>query len=379
MPINRTGVKKDGQTQYRVRVNYTDETGKHRQLERTAYGKQAAVEKEAALLRLIRQPAPVKTQERTVRSLYDEYIQAKTADVRQSTLSKTKSILKNHILPTLGDAQLSELTTPVLQRWKNTISAKDIQIKMRQNTYKELRALLNFAVKMDYLPQNPLLKVGNFRDAYQTKPAEELHYYTKDQFVAYTAAARAAAEGSGSLLAWGMYVFFAIAYFTGARKGEINALKWSDVDGSMLHIRRSVNCKARGVPVTETPPKNRSSYRDLQMPAPLLSVLAEHRQRQQRDDRWCEDWRICGGPDCLRDTTISSYNEKFAKSAELPRIRVHDFRHSHASLLCNEGINIQEIARRLGHSDVQMTWNTYSHLYPREEERALEVLNQIVL
>ena len=65
------------------------------------------------------------------------------------------------------------------------------------------------------------------------------------------------------------------------------------------------------------------------------------------------------------------------KKAELPLIRFHDLRHSHASLLANEGINIQEIARRLGHSNVQMTWNTYSHLYPREEKRAVEILNRI--
>jgi integrase len=58
-------------------------------------------------------------------------------------------------------------------------------------------------------------------------------------------------------------------------------------------------------------------------------------------------------------------------------IRIHDYRHSHVSVLANNGINIQEIARRLGHSKVDMTWNTYSHLYPREEERAVDVLNNI--
>ena len=58
-------------------------------------------------------------------------------------------------------------------------------------------------------------------------------------------------------------------------------------------------------------------------------------------------------------------------------IRIHDFRHTHASLLANEGINIQEIARRLGHSKIEITWNIYSHLYPREEERAVAVLDSI--
>ncbi|MFR5439949.1 MAG: tyrosine-type recombinase/integrase, partial [Monoglobus pectinilyticus] len=71
-------------------------------------------------------------------------------------------------------------------------------------------------------------------------------------------------------------------------------------------------------------------------------------------------------------------NKKYAELAGIKKIRIHDFRHSHASLLANEGINIQEIARRLGHSKIEITWNTYSHLYPREEERAINILNKIV-
>ena len=96
-----------------------------------------------------------------------------------------------------------------------------------------------------------------------------------------------------------------------------------------------------------------------------------------QNSRYNEDWKVCGGIRCLRDTSIENKNKAFAEAAGLPHIRIHDFRHSHASLLCNEGINIQEIARRLGHSKIEMTWNTYSHLYPREEERAVQILNQI--
>lgn len=89
------------------------------------------------------------------------------------------------------------------------------------------------------------------------------------------------------------------------------------------------------------------------------------------------NYRVCGGIKCLSDTAIDTHNRIYSKNAGIDRIRVHDFRHSHASLLCNEGINIQEIARRLGHSDIQTTWNTYAHLYPREEERAIAILNKI--
>ena len=88
--------------------------------------------------------------------------------------------------------------------------------------------------------------------------------------------------------------------------------------------------------------------------------------------------KICGFDEALRDGTIWNRNKEYAEIAGVKMIRIHDFRHSHATLLANEGINIQEVARRLGHSKIEMTWNTYSHLYPREEERAIEILNKIV-
>lgn len=109
-----------------------------------------------------------------------------------------------------------------------------------------------------------------------------------------------------------------------------------------------------------------------------MKILEEHKERQQQLDEFNEDFRVCGGVNCLRDTGIANKNIEFANKARLGHIRVHDFRHSHASLLANEGINIQEIARRLGHSKIEMTGNTYSHLYPREEERAMQILNKIV-
>ena len=128
----------------------------------------------------------------------------------------------------------------------------------------------------------------------------------------------------------------------------------------------------------ETPPKNKSSIRILQIPKPLIDILNEHKKRYGEYSQFSDDFRICGGQKPIRDSSVSKANENIAKAAGLKKIRIHDYRHSHVSLLANEGINIQEIARRLGHANIEMTWNTYSHLYPREEERAIEILNKIV-
>lgn len=367
---------KSGRQAYRVRVNFVDMNGKKKQVERMAYGLAEATLLEQQLITEYKEKKLAVIPRMTVQQLCDEYEKFHAMETRKSTHDNTMKTLNLRVLPILGNCQLSKLTQPVLTKWKLDIDKQDISLGTKRNGYKALSALLNFAVKMEYIPKNPLTALGNFRDANTIdKPADTLHYYTPEQFLKYIEVAE---ETAKTVVDWGYYVFFNIAFYVGARKGEINALKWSDIDGNIMHIRRSIAQKLKGEDV-ETPPKNKSSYRDLQIPTPLKEILNEHKERQRAATHlFTEEFRICGGERPLRDTSIENHNKKFAATAGLPHIRIHDFRHSHASVLVNNGINIQEVARRLGHSDIEMTWNTYSHLYPREEERAVEVLNQIV-
>lgn len=372
MPIYKTGKTKDGKAQYRVFVSYKDASGNYRKTSKTVYG---AAEAKLEELRL---SAAVDQRSRplgmTVQDLYDEYITVKKTEVRQSTLEKTISILQNNVLPYLAKVRLDDLDIKQLQRWKTIIAEKDTMVRTKNNAFSELRALLNYAVKMEYIPSHAMARLGRFRDAYFTHEQEALHYYTPDQFRRFIAVAEKYKDRS--LNESGFYVFFNIAFYTGMRKGEINALKWSDIEGNLIHVRRSIAQKTKGGD-QETPPKNKSSYRTLQMPQKLVFILEQHRTLQEQIKGFSTNFRVCGGVAPLRDSSIEHKNTQYANEAGLPHIRIHDFRHSHASLLANEGINIQEIARRLGHSNVQQTWNTYSHLYPREEERALAVLDTI--
>lgn len=373
MPIYKQKKKKDGISQYKVVINYTDRNGKYHQKTKLVYGKDTAAYTERIMQQEIKNEIPDDAM--TVNELFEEYKSAKKHEVRESTLDKSSRILNMHVLPILGNTRLNDLNVKVLQKWKNAIGELDLKITSKNNIYTELRTLLNFAVKMEYLKSNPLVKLGSFKDASDfSKPQDVLHYYTAEQFKSFIEVAK---NHCNSLTDWGYYVFFNIAFYTGMRKGEINALKWSDIEDNIIHIRRSVNQKAKGKTLVETPPKNKTSYRDIQAPKQLLDILSEHKQRQMQDKSFSDDFRICGGIKCLADTSISNYNNKYADLANLPHIRVHDFRHTHATLLINEGINIQEIARRLGHSKVEITWNTYAHLYPREEERAIKILEAL--
>ena len=374
MPIYKMDGKRDGKQKYRVRINYVDNAGISRQIDRVTYGMTEAKILEEELQKKTREKALPAMSNITIRQLYDEYIKVKSVDVRKTTLDKTMRILNGNVLPYFANIRLDKLNARMLQDWKLRIAERDLSTVTKQNIYGEFRALLNYAVRMEYLMRNPLGIVGNFKESNFELPKDKLRYYTPEQFKAFIAVARDAAN---SLTDWGYYVFFCIAFYTGMRKGEINALKWSDIEGNFIHVRRSIAQKVKGGDI-ETLPKNKTSYRTLQMPIPLIDILSEHKQRQAKAPGFSEDFRVCGGIACLRDTSIAKRNVAFSDAAGLPHIRIHDFRHSHASLLANEGINIQEIARRLGHSKIEITWNTYSHLYPREEERAVQILNKIV-
>lgn len=373
MPITNTGVKRDGRAQYRVRVNYTDSNGKARQVERTAYGLAEAKAMEQELIAEYKTSRKTATSRMTINELFTEYERYHAHETRSTSHDSAMRHLRRRVLPFFADTRLDRLSQQALADWKNTLSEQKISLSTRRGTYASFSAMLNYAVKLEYIARNPLITLGTFKDA-DASPKKEIHYYTAEQFVKFIAEAKRSAK---TVTDWGYYVFFCIAFYTGARKGEINALKWSDIDGNVMHIRRSISQKLKGGDV-ETPPKNKSSYRDLQIPEPLLKILNEHKERQAAASKlFSEDFRVCGGERPLRDSSINDKNSAFSKAAGLPHIRIHDYRHSHASLLANEGINIQEIARRLGHSNVQITWKTYSHLYPREEERALGILNRI--
>ena len=104
---------------------------------------------------------------------------------------------------------------------------------------------------------NPISKIENFRDSYAI--GHKMEFYTPEEFWRYASALLESAECSGD---YSYYVFFSIAYFTGCRKGEIHALRWSSLNDGVLSIRSSISQKIGGGDV-ETPPKNKSSIRQI--------------------------------------------------------------------------------------------------------------------
>ncbi len=376
MPIYKMDGKKDGKQQYRVRINYVDQFGKPRQIDRVAYGSTEAKDLERRLSEEIKKTPPAAR--KTLKDLYDEYIEVCKPELRETTWDKKRRTIEHTIIPLVGDIRLDKFNVSAAQKFKSDILSRGLSPATASSYIKVLSTMINYAVRMEYIPKNPLRQIGGYKTPEFTVPEKKVRYYTSDEFLRYIAVAKQRAEASGDLEEWGYYIFFMLAFYTGMRKGEIHALRWADIDGNVIKVRRSISQKIKGKRETELLVKTLSSVRDVQMPRPLVVALEDHKKRQQVMAGFNENWLVCRGVGCLRDSTIEYRNQAFAEAAGLPHRTIHEFRHSHASLLANSGINIQEVARRLGHKNVTITWGTYSHLYPREEEHALEILNKIV-
>ena len=324
--IDKRAKNKNGLSRYRVRVNYTDTNGVARQVERLAWGKSEAENVERQLEAEYKDKRVVPSARMTVEELYNKYDKYHATETRKSTHTTTMKRLRLWVLPYFKNKRLDKLTQQDFADWKVKISGTDLELSTRQNIFKTFVAMLNYAVSMEFIPKNGLSALGNFKDNEALeKPTKPFHYYTSSQFEQFIAVAKGDCKTTKD---WDFYVFFCVAFFTGARKGEINALRWSDIEGNILHIRRSITQKLEGGDL-ETAPKNKSSVRDLQLPLPLIAVLNEHKQRQREtaQDLFREDFRICGGKIPLRDSPIDKRNRKYAKAAELPRIKIHEYRH----------------------------------------------------
>lgn len=370
MPIYKTNKKKDGLTAYRVRVAYVDTGGKHKQIERTVYGA-AEARTEEVKIRVQLEKKETASKRMTVEQLFDRFLAVKSDELRATTVSGYVTIFKNHILPYLGDIRLDKLSISKLEEWKEQEKCAVKKIGTKREVFRKFSTVLNYAVKMEYMTHNPLVKIGNFKETFTLdESTKKISFYTPEEFAKFIQVAKK--EAAKSLISHYNYLFFMLAYFTGARMGEILALKWQDLDGNKLSINKSYSYLK-----SMTAPKNAASVRIIELPQNLITILKQEKERQKAFAGFSDSFFIIGATAPLYRPTIRMHLASCATKAGLHQIKVHDFRHSHASFLANNGINIKEIARRLGHSKIETTWQTYAHLYPKEEERAVSLLNTI--
>lgn len=167
-------------------------------------------------------------------------------------------------------------------------------------------------------------------------------------------------------------------YFTGCRLGECLALTFNDLIDNTITINKTITKECYNGKRLITSPKTKKSNREIHIDNYLLDELSSSMQiYKQKYRNFNESYYIFGGVKPLAPTTVERKKNLYCKNAGIKQIKLHEFRHSHATLLVQNNIPIKDVAERLGHSDITLTLNIYTHVSKDKEKRTINVLNSI--
>lgn len=277
-------------------------------------------------------------------------------DVRQNTLRSKRYIIELKILPYFGKRKITEITQADILAWQ-----KDIKKGGYEDTYlytinSQLSAIFNHAVRVYDLPSNPCQKVKSMGK----KQAKEMNIWTQEQFEQFLPHVKDKPYS---------YYGFLIFFWTGLRLGELLALTVGDIDLDKKTLTVNKSCQYLNGERVITPPKTEKSNRVIPLPNSLVEELREYFNRR---------YGIMDS-DVIFPVTKSYFENEMrrgARLAGLEKIRIHDLRHSHASMLISKmNIPIIAVSRRLGHEKVSITMDTYGHMYPNQMDDIATQLN----
>ena len=315
----------------------------------------------------------ISTEDQTLSTFLTTWLQDTAQPrLRDRTYLRYRELIELHVLPMLGKVKLQKLSPQHLQKLYNKKREEGYAPQTIKHIHRVLHRALNDALKWDLVAKN----VCNAVDAPRV-PKQEMKALTPEQAQQFLEAAKGDP----------FEALFVLALTTGMRRGELLALQWADIDfvHGILQVRRTITrLPNRGFVVSE--PKTTKSRRAIQLTELAVDALKRHRTKQHETRlkvgmAWqSQDWVFCtdvGTP--LEPTTMlrSSFWPLLAK-AGVPKIRFHDLRHSAASLLLSMGTHPKIVQELLGHSNISMTLDTYSHTIPSLQADAMSRLNTLL-
>ena len=171
-------------------------------------------------------------------------------------------------------------------------------------------------------------------------------------------------------------ILFIVLFFTGLRLGEALSLTWLDLKDHKLSITKSVSKIAENATYEVKDAKNVSSIRDVSLNNSLYSLLLDYKKRESAKEVFSDSWFIFQGEKPLSRTSITRKKDEAVERSGVKRITIHQFRHSHATNLINDGVNVVAVSRRLGHCDITMTLKVYTHLFQKIDVELIENLEE---
>jgi integrase len=336
------------------------------------YGKtrKEVAEKLKIVLREQQQGLPIMIERQTLGHFLSHWLADVVApNKRPKTYRSYEQIVRCYLQPVLGHHQLTKLTSQHVQAMLKAKTAEGLSPRSVQRIRDVLRNALNHAYRWELVSRNVALLVEPPR----IEPTA-IHLLTLAQARVLFEQAR------GDRLE----AVYRVALSLGMRQGEILGLRWQDIDFETRVLRVAFALQAVHGKLQLVKPKTAHSDRTLQLPATLVQVLKAHRTRQLEErllagDQWQEHGLVfttrVGTPIHPRNLMRSFY--ALLKRAALPPMRFHDLRHSCASLLAAQGIPARVAMEILGHSDIRLTQNIYTHIFDEAKQHAADVMDRL--
>lgn len=290
--------------------------------------------------------------------------------VRPLTYAGYKVNVEKHLVPILGKIPLDQLTPQHVQDMINGRLAAGLSGKSVAYIHQVLRTALGLAVRWDLAPRNVARLVD--RPRIERPPIQPLSPYEARKFMRAIRGHR-------------LEALFSVALALGLRQGEALGLRWQDVDFGANTLQVNHQLQRIEGQLTLVPPKTPKSRRTLVMPTTTAERLREHQKRQVAEKLWAgAKWHDSdlifanrvGGPTQARHV-ITQFHDALA-GAGIRSVRFHDLRHSCATLLLVQGVSPRVVMEVLGHSEIALTMNAYSHVIPELQREAAQKMQAIL-
>ena len=350
-------IYKDNVTgKWRVVYRYTDWTGEtHQSSKRGFPTKREALMWERELL--LKKEAKL---DMTFESFYEIYVEDMQNRIRDNTWGTKTNIARTKILPYFGKRKIGGIEPRDIIAWQNELLAirqpngKPYSSSYLQKIHSQLSAIFNHAVNFYHLPSNPAQKAGNMGK----EEHREMLFWTKEEYLKF---ADVMMDKPVS------YYAFEILYWCGLRMGELLALTPADFNFETHTLRINKSYQRLHREDVITPPKTLKSNRTIKMPQFLCDEMQDYLKMLYEPKK---DERIF----TISKSYLHHEMNRGSKISGVKRIRVHDLRHSHVSLLINMGFTVLAIADRMGHESIDITYR-YAHLFPSEQTQMAEQLD----
>ncbi|MFV0394008.1 MAG: site-specific integrase [Coprobacillaceae bacterium] len=315
-----------------------------------------------------------------LKAAIDQFIDYKRVRVKETHIIKTLTLM--NLVKDLWNFNIESIKPQHITKLQSDLKSKHLSVTYINECVNRLYSVFEFSRTFNNTSNNPCEKVERLK---RTTPKEPITFWTLEEFTQFDNAIKKLCDDAKNydehFSHFEYRVFFNFLYCIGTRCGETQALNWNDLDLDNNHtvrIDKTLTFRTSKGLYNITTPKTLASNRTVTIPLKLIEMLSQLKEYKIEHGRFSEKHFVFGYPDTpFHNSTLTRRKNMYCELAGVKQIKIHDFRHSHASLLINNDVNILVICSRLGHADVKMTLNTYSHMFKSTEDEALHFLNNL--